>query len=523
MPANFSRRYFFFGSLLAGALPAAGQGTVPSLKSLGYKSPNEKLNLAAIGAGGKGRSDIAGCATENIVALCDVDDKSAGPTYERYPNAAKYKDFRKMLDKEAKNIDAVTVSIPDHMHGTAAMWAMERGKHVYVQKPLTRTIWEARELANAAAKFKVASQMGNQGYSNEGTRQCAEMIWNGDIGDVTEVHAWTNRPIWPQGLTDLPKETSVPETLDWDQWLGIAAMRAYGVQKDGKTGAYAPFAWRGWYDFGCGALGDMACHILGAPNMALMLGAPTSVECLMQEGKSPIMYPEKSIIRFDFPARGSMPAVKIFWYDGIKDGPPRPNGVDAKEFIGDLPRPRAAGGRGGGGRAGGRGPGGPGGSNEPAPPPRFGGMGQPVGQVFDWEQYAQAITDAPETGNRATQSGVIFVGSKGFITAGEYGAGARLLPAEKMKDYRFPPPVLTRSPGGGNSHYRDWLRACKGGDHACSNFSQAGPFTEWILLGVISLRFEGKLEWDSAKMRVTNNADANKFIKPVFRKGWSFT
>jgi predicted dehydrogenase len=190
-----------FGSLHAGAVPAAGFGTVGSLKQLGYKSPNEKLNIAAIGAGGKGASDIDGCSCENIVAMTDPDDKRAEKTFKAYPNVPKYKDFRRMFDKETANIDAVLVSCPDHMHASAALWAMARGKHVYCQKPLARTVWEAHELTLAAARSGVATQMGNQGYSQVGARECCEIIWNGDIGDVTEVHAWTNRPdpYWPQG------------------------------------------------------------------------------------------------------------------------------------------------------------------------------------------------------------------------------------------------------------------------------------------------------------------------------------
>ncbi len=203
-----SRRHFFFGSLLAGAVPTGGFGSTPSLKMMGYKSPNEKLNIASIGSGGKAASDIHGCApTENIVALCDVDDKQAANIFKQFDKLPKYKDFRKMLDKEGPNIDAVIVTIPDFMHCTAAIHCMERGKHVYVQKPLVHTIYEARQILDAANKYKVATQMGNQGYSNEGTRQCAEMIWAGEIGGVTEVHAWTDRPIWPQGLTEIPPET----------------------------------------------------------------------------------------------------------------------------------------------------------------------------------------------------------------------------------------------------------------------------------------------------------------------------
>jgi hypothetical protein len=425
------------------------------------------------------------------VALADPDSVRAERTFQRYEQAPKYTDFRKMLDKEAKNIDAVIVATPDHMHAAATMAAMERGKHVYTQKPLTRTIWEARMLTQAAHKYKVATQMGNQGYSNEGTRRCAELIWAGEIGNVTEVHAWTNRPVWPQGVDALPAEAPVPSTLDWDSWLGVAAMRPYSP-------AYLPFNWRGWFDFGCGALGDMACHILGAPNIALMLGAPSSAECVSQEGKNAFTFPKKSVIRFDFPARGSMPPVKIFWYDGIVGPPPRPAGLAESELLGDIPRaswPEAS----------------------ILPPPAVQRRAP---------QPAPAANPAPApapAGNFISggpgRNGSLFVGDKGFITTGTYGEGTRLLPAERMKDYKFPAPLLTRSPG----HYRDWIRACKGGDKSCSDFSVAGPFTEWILLGALALRFEGKLEWDSAKMRITNNSEANKLIKPAFRKGWQLT
>ncbi len=203
---GISRRYFFYGSLLAGAVPAGGFGSVPSLSKLGYKSPNEKLNIASVGAGGKAASDIQACSeTENIVALCDVDERRAAKVYSQFQSVPKYKDFRVMFEKENANFDAVIVTIPDHMHTAVGLAAMERGKHVYMQKPLAHTVWECRELAKAAEKYKVATQMGNQGYSNEGTRQCAEMIWSGAIGNVTEVHAWTNRPAWPQGIKEAPK------------------------------------------------------------------------------------------------------------------------------------------------------------------------------------------------------------------------------------------------------------------------------------------------------------------------------
>ena len=439
-----TRRYFFQGSLLAGTVPLGGFGSVASLKALGYKSPNEKLNIAAIGAGGKGYTDIVGCASENIVALADPDDERGARGFKLHEKAPRYKDFRKMLDKELKNIDAVTVSTPDHMHGMAAMWAMSRGKHVYCQKPLTRTVWEASELTKAAAKYGVATQMGNQGYSNEGARQCAEMVWSGEIGQVNEVHAWTNRPVkyWPQGPDVIPKTSAAPSTLDWDLWLGVAADRPF-------SSAYAPRTWRGFPDFGCGAIGDMACHIMGTPNMALRLTAPVSVECIKQVGKGPHTFPQQAVIRFDFPARGAMGPVRVYWHDGLGEAPSF-DGIPKGELIGDKDS--------------------------------------------------------------------IFLGDKGMITTGCYGERTRLMPDARMKDYSMPAQSLTRSPG----HYRDWIRAAKGGDPACSNFSVAGPFVQWMLLGVIAMKFEGKLDWDAAAMRFTNHDAANQFLKPTFRKGWDF-
>jgi hypothetical protein len=499
-----TRRHFFFGPLLAGAIPIAGFGSVPSLKSLGYKSPNEKLNIASIGAGGKASSDIDGCTSENIVALCDVDEKSAAKKFKEYEKAPKYKDYRKMLDEQGKDIDAVIVTIPDFMHAAASIACMERGKHVYTQKPLTRTVWEARMMMEAANKYKVATQMGNQGYSNEGTRQAAEMIWAGEIGDVTEVHAWTDRPWWPQGLTAIPPADPVPETLAWDLWLGAAENRPYTSGGQGYPNKYGyfyqPFNWRGFFDFGCGSLGDMACHILGAPNLALRLGAPTSVECIHKEGLSDFQFPKTSIIRYDFPARGNMPPVKVFWHDALTE-PFKLDGVPAGELLGDLPSrpPQQA----------------QAGDARPAtPPPPSTGF---VGRVFNWEHFQQNSL-APDA-RAASPNGSLFIGSKGMMTTGTYGEQTRLLPVARMENYRFPEPLLTRSPG----HYRDWIRACKGGDPACSNFNVAAPFVEWMLLGVIAVRVDGKLEWDAAKGRFANNSDANKFLKPTFRKGWTLS
>lgn len=502
MSLQINRRFFFYGPLLAGAVPAAGFGSAANLKMLGYKSPNEKLNVAAIGSGGKGHSDIQGCISENIVALCDVDEKRAERAFKQFDKASKYKDYRKMLDEQGKNIDAVIVATPDHMHAVASIAAMERGKHVYCQKPLTRTVWEARQMMDAANKYKVATQMGNQGYSNEGTRQVAEIAWNGELGQVKEVHAWTDRPWWPQGTTEVPAPTDVPNTLEWDLWLGAAEKRPFtDGGKDFKSpygGFYQPFNWRGFFDFGCGALGDMACHILGAPNMALKLGSPTSVECIMKEGVSSFQFPRKSITKFNFPARGNMGPVSVFWYDGMKESP-KIEGIPGGEWLGDLPnrmRPQGA-----------QGQGRPQQMREPA----FNGI---IGRVFNWDAYKE-LKSSPDV-RPAGMNGSVFIGDKGSLTTGTYGEGTRLLPTEKMAEYRMPEPLLTRSPG----HYRDWIRACKGGEASCSNFNVAAPFVEWMLLGVIALRVEGKLEWDAAKMRFTNNNEANQYLKPKFRKGF---
>jgi hypothetical protein len=396
------------------------------------------------------------------------------------------------------------------MHATAAMWAMERNKHVYVQKPLVRTVWEARQLREAAAKYGVATQMGNQGYSNEGTRQSAEIIWNGDIGNVTEVHAWSDRPLWPQGLTEIPPEEPVPSTLDWDLWLGVAEKRPFtagGKTEPDRWGGffYQPFSWRGFYDFGCGALGDMACHILGAPNMALHLSNRklTAVECIKKDGVSPFMFPKASVIRFDFAAYGNMPALKVFWYDGMKETP-KIEGVPEGEWLGDPPSLRTTSPPGGQGRTGAMRPA----SNEFRSP----------GRVFNWEQF-ETLKAAPKDQLRfPTPDGSLFIGDAGMLTTGTYGDVTRLIPVAKMKDYRMPWPTLTRSPG----HMLDFIRASKGGDPACSNFNVSAPFVEWMLLGVIALRHEGKLQYDPDKMRFTNNNEASKLLKPTFRKGWEF-
>ena len=295
--------------------------------------PSEKLNIAGIGVGGRGGGDISAVSSQNIVALCDVDWRHAGGTFRRYPNAKLYKDFRVMLEKEDKNIDAVVVATPDHIHAPASIMAMKMDKHVYCEKPLTHSVYESRMMAETARKHKVATQMGNQGQASEGTRLICENIWGGAIGPVREVHVWTDRPLrglsdvyWPQGVERPKDRPQVPETLDWDLWLGPAPERPYHT-------AYVPFKWRGWWDFGTGALGDIGCHSIDPVWRALKLKAPLSVHaaCTLVNNET---YPVASRVTYQFGARGDMPPVKLHWYDGGMR-PPRPDELDDGQTFGD--------------------------------------------------------------------------------------------------------------------------------------------------------------------------------------------
>jgi hypothetical protein len=502
---SISRRHFFFGTLLAGVIPRGGFGSVASLKALGYQSPNEKLNIGAVGAGGRAVSVLNGLSSENVVAFADVDWARGAEGFKRWEKAARYRDYRQMLDRE-KSLDAVTVVIPDHMHAAVALAAMQRGRHVYVEKPLTRTAWEARLLADAAAKYKVATQMGNQGYSHEATRVAAEIIWSGEIGDVTEVHSFRGRASWPQGMQSLPAPEKVPDTLDWDLWLGVAAFRPYTSGDEAyrkaynqeQYGFYLPFNWRGFYDFGTSLIGDWGIHQFGPANLALRLGSPTSVECITQgEGRSPYTFPRGGVaIKWEFAARGSMPPVTVYWSDtGDMYTPPGMTVEQMRKISGTGPE--IEGGEGAGGRGRGEGPRGAGpAQGAPAAGRGRGGRGggQPQGSGYN----------------------TVFVGSKGYLGTSGRGEGVGLIPGSRWAEYQLPPRILTRSPG----HQRDWVRACKGGEPACSNFGVAGPYTEWMVLGAVATRVEGKLLWDPKKMEFTNSREATRHVKPVFRKGW---
>jgi len=289
-------------------------------------SANEKLNIAGIGIGGQGHEDMKNCEEHNVVALCDVDSAYAGRTLRRFPNAKQYKDFRVMLEKQ-KDIDAVVIATPDHIHAVAAMTAIQLGKHVYCEKPLTHSIDEARKLAAAARDAKIATQMGNSGQAKEEVRVTCEYVWSGAIGPVREVHVWSDRPIWPQGIRRPSETQPVPETLDWDLWLGPAPERPFNR-------AYHPFKWRGWWDFGTGALGDMGCHAFHPIFRVLKLGHPLSVEACSSDKKNVSLetFPLASIVRYQFPAREDMPPLALTWYDGGLR-PARPPELEAERSL----------------------------------------------------------------------------------------------------------------------------------------------------------------------------------------------
>lgn len=316
-----SRRSFLSGVLGAAAFTVVSPHVVGAN---GKTPPSEKLNIAGVGVGGRGRADVGGCDSENIVALCDVDKKRAAGTFKKYPKAKQYSDFRRMLDKEGDNIDAVVVATPDHTHAVVGAAAMKSGKDVYIEKPLTHSLWEARQLGEIAEKTGAVTQMGNQGHSKDSVRKCREWVETGVIGTVREVHCWTNRPIWPQGEVKSPKN-SVPDTLDWDLWLGPAKKRPYSP-------AYLPFDWRGWQDFGTGAFGDMGCHIMDMPFYALQLGHPVRAEAISSKLYD-ATYPESTVVRYEFPARDGKPGVNFSWYSGgLK--PPIPDSAPSQAKLG---------------------------------------------------------------------------------------------------------------------------------------------------------------------------------------------
>ena len=460
--------------------------TVVPSRVLGQGAPSRRLNIALIGVGGQGGASLRneGVQKENIVALCDVDLNRAkngiGRQTKKNPKTKAFRDFRKMLDAMGKDIDAVMIATPDHTHYVAAMAAIERGKHVYCEKPLTHSVAEARKLTEAARKHKVATQMGNQGHSSDHIRLCCEWIWGGALGEVREVNAWSNRPAggyaFPASMRRPKATPPVPETLDWDLWLGPAKHRPYHP-------AYCPIFWRAWLDFGTGALGDYGCHVLDPAFWALDLGnrGPVTVEASVSYNGNPEFwlprfdgtkrfkselpgyleelrretYPTASIVRYQFPASGKMPPVTLTWHDGGLL-PPRPEG-----------RRRGYGG-----------------------------------------------------------NGAFILGDKAALHHGSHGAGGcRIFPEEKMQAYlksdRRAPETLERVPLGKDGHRQDWIRACKDGKPASGSFDYGGPLTELVLVGIIAMRLpDTKLRWDSTKM-VFDDKGATALVTPEYRKGWT--
>lgn len=440
-----NRRRFIKTTAVAGA---AGVGFFASSLPRESRAANEQVAFGCIGIGGKGSSDSQDAQKNgDIVAICDIDDgrlDGAGKK-EGFTQAKKFNDWRKMLDEMADSLDAITVSTPDHSHGVAAGASIAAGKATFCQKPMTRTIWEARQLGLLAEKHGVKTMMGNQGTALPGLRKAAATIKQGALGTVTDVHVWTNRPVWPQG-GDRPAVADVPEGLHWDLFLGPAPDRPYGR-------GYHPFSWRGWWDFGTGALGDMACHTVNMPFMGLNLRDPVAVTA-ETAGHNKDSYPKWSKILFEFPELDGRPAVKLHWYDGGQ----RP---DVSIFAdGKFP------------------------------------------------------TKTDRDGNKSIyQSGCLVVGGKGQLFSGDdYGAEYSLLGGAEQPEVEF-----ERSPG----HFEEWVRAIKGGPEATSNFKDyAGPLTETILLGNLSVWGGGRVDWDPKKLEAKGRPELMDLVRPEYRSGY---
>lgn len=491
-PKALNRRTFIKST----GLSAAAATVVPRhVLGRGFTAPSDKLNLGVIGSGGMGAGNAANMVSENIVAICDISFDSVFAAFMQdgkvsenrvalkaaYDNAARYTDFRKMLDEQAKNIDAVLVATPDHVHATAAATAMRLGKHVYVQKPLTWSVHEARVLRSLASETKVVTQMGNQGHSSNDARKVNEWIQAGAIGSVREVHVWTNRPVWPQGVPypSTPAEDKMswwgidpliarlsksmsgkfkkPSSLDWDSFIGPAMMRDFHP-------VYQPFNWRGWTEFGVGALGDMGAHLIDHPYWALGLKYPDTIEATSTpwgaDNASPWGGPQQNIatyplamkVHYRFPNRGMLPPVSMHWYDGGLM-PERPDMLPAHVPL-----------------------------------------------------------------NR--DGGVIFVGDKGVLMHETYGGRPALYPANLAAEYANTPETYERVT---TSHEMNWVNACKGIGKSVSPFEYAGPLTETMLLGIVALRAgQGvRIDWDGEAGRVTNNDAANEFLQRKYREGYS--
>jgi hypothetical protein len=451
MSGRMNRRRFLQASALAGAGFWAAGGVGPAWTAA--RAASDKLNVAFVGVGGMGGGNLSEIAKagENVVALCDIDDKTLSDAAAKHRKAEKFNDFRQMFDKLGNSIDAVVVSTPDHCHAAAGVRALKMGKHLYCEKPLTYSVHEARLMRTTAAEKKVATCMGNRGTATNGFRAGVELVQAGILGGVREAHIWTNRPgkFWKQGM-DRPKEKPpVPKHVHWDLWLGPAPERPYAP-------GYHPFAWRGWVDFGTGALGDMACHTANLPFMGLKLLYPSSVEST-SSGCNGETYPLWTTTTYQFPARGDLPAVKLVWYDGMKTE--KKQNHPPKEVSRSLKLPQGS-------------------------------------------------------------SGFFLIGDKGvLLSLHDYGDVWQVLdPDLKKMAFKQPEPTLPRAPK--QSQYLDWLNACKGGKPALANFDYAGILTETVVLGNVPLRAGKKIEWNGEELKATNAPEAAQFVKREYRKGW---
>ena len=469
MAPRLNRRRFLQAS------SAAGLGYLfagPAVSVNRVYGAADRLRVAGVGVGGKGSSDIdhAGSLMD-VVALCDIDENFLAPKQRKWPSAKVYHDFRKMFDESGKDIDAVTVSTPDHTHALASALAIRLGKHVYTQKPLTRTVYEAHLLRKLAKEHKVCTQMGNQGTAENGLRRAVELVQSGVLGPVTEAHVWTNRPVWPQAphVTSRPKEHPVPKHIHWDEFIGPAPMRPYAeydksVPKryGNKLGAYHDFHWRGWWDFGTGAIGDMACHTANMVFMALKLGHP--IHMAAEAGD---VNPETCVswahVTMKFPARGDLPPVTLHWYEGEKDG------------------------------------------KKVTPPTEL-------------VERANKVAGR----KRLVDSGSILVGSKGIAySPNDYGGDVYFETGEKA-NRSTPPEKLPVNGGNDPGHKKEWVEAIKAGkpEVALSNFEYASMLTAAFVLGNVAIRTGKAFDFDGETLTASGNPEAARYIKSEARKGW---
>jgi len=444
MSYRFSRRRFL---KVSAAAAASMVGTGPVVLVRAGASPNEKLDIAVVGVGGRGAANLGGVGGENIVALCDIDAQRLAGAAKQFPKAATYADFRTMLRDMDARIDAVVVSTPDHTHAPACAMALAMGKHCYSEKPLTHSVHEARTVADLARKSRRATQIGTQIHAGDNYRRAVELVQGGALGPVNEVHVWSNASY---GGQDRPQDTPpVPGHIRWDLWLGPAPERPYHP-------CYLPGRWRGWWDFGTGAIGDFGCHYMDLPFWALGLRYPTSVEA-----EGPAVHPETTprwlIVRYEFPARGSLPPVKLTWYDGGR----RPLALLEQD---GLVKPETL--------------------KTPLSPAKWG-------------------------------SGVLFIGAKGMLLA-DYGRRI-LLPEARFADFTPPAPTIPASVG----HHREWLDASKTGGTTTCHFDYSGPLTETALLGTVAFRAGEKLAWDAEALKATNCPNADRYVRRPYRQGWT--